>query len=231
MIQKRLAKKETNLNKPYSYGPYYKFNNKELWVRISEGCVHNCPFCYEPTELKVFGVPEIIRNHVKIMDMNLLCKSQALGIIKELGTKKVNNKIVTYEMICGWDYRFLTQELANEIKKARFRNIRISWDWLYKDQFKLKKGLDMFIKAGFKPKEIMVLMICNWKIPFNENTKKLELLKVWGVKAGDCYFDGQVSPNINPEYWTAWEIEDFRRMVRKHNQLINFGVDPELGRP
>ena len=42
------------LNKPYNYGPYNKFNDVEQWVRISEGCPHNCPFCYEPKEYKIF---------------------------------------------------------------------------------------------------------------------------------------------------------------------------------
>lgn len=26
------------LNKPYSYGPYNKFNENEQWIRITEGC-------------------------------------------------------------------------------------------------------------------------------------------------------------------------------------------------
>lgn len=69
----------------YCYGAYNKYDDKEQWIRITEGCPHNCPFCYEPKEIKVFGVPEIIRKDIKIMDMNLLCKPEALRILNELG--------------------------------------------------------------------------------------------------------------------------------------------------
>lgn len=143
-IQVRLQK-DVSLRKPYSYGPYNKFNSKEQWIRISEGCPHNCPVCHEPTQIKWFGVPEIIRNKVKIMDMNLLCKKEALQIISELGEKKVNGKVVHYQLICGIDYRFLTQEIACALKRSRFQRIRLAWDWYYKDQLKIKDAIDILL--------------------------------------------------------------------------------------
>jgi len=73
----------------------------------------------------------------------------------------------------------------------------------------------------------MVFIICNWKIDQAICLKKLDLLKVWRVQVADCYFDNQLSPNIKPEYWTEKEIKEFRHKCRKHNQLVNFGIDPE----
>ena len=35
-------------------------------------------------------------------------------------------------------------------------------------------------------------------------------------------------PNVKPIYWNYEEIKEFRSKVRKHNQLINFEIDPEL---
>jgi len=227
-MQLRLLEKEVNLNKPYSYGSYNKYDDKEQWIRITEGCPHNCPFCYEPTEIKIFEIPEIVRNDVKIMDMNLLCKPKALQIIKELGSKQVNKKVVYYELICGIDYRFLTQEIANELKKNRFKNIRIAWDWFLRDQYAIKDAVNKLLKAGYKRNDIMVFMICNWRIPYEMNCKKLDLCKVWNVKICDCYFDGQISPNIIPIYWTDKQNKTFRNKVRKHNQLVNFRIDPEV---
>jgi len=227
-IQIRLLKKEVNLNKPYSLGSYNKYDKKEQWIRITEGCPHDCPFCYEPTEIKIFEIPEIVRNNVKIMDMNILCKSKALQIIKDLGKKRVNKKVVYYELICGIDYRFLTQEIANELKKNRFINIRIAWDWFYRDQYAIKDAINKLLKAKYKRNNIMIFMICNWKIPFKLNCKKLDLCKVWNVKVADCYYDGQTFPNVIPIYWTDQENKTFRKMVRKHNQLVNFKLDPEV---
>ena len=38
-----------------------------------------------------------------------------------------------------------------------------------------------------------------------------------------------LSPNIKTVYWSAKDINSFRRVARKHNQLIVFGFDPEYG--
>ena len=213
---------------PNSYGSYNKFNETEQWIRISEGCSNSCPFCYEPKETKLFSIPEIVRNNVKIMDMNLLCKKEALEILKELGKKRVNGKVVYYELVCGVDWRFLTQEIADALKQNRFRRIRIAWDFGCNQQFKIKDALNLLIKAGYSRKDIMVFMICNWDISYEENLKKLDLCKFWNVKVGDCWFDGQTSPNIKPLGWSGEQIKDFRKKCRKHNQLVLFGIDPEL---
>lgn len=215
---------------PFSLGPYNKFNNEEQWIRISQGCPNQCPFCYEPREQQVFPIPEIIRNNVKIMDMNLLAQKGALEIIKKLGNKRVNGKVIHYELVCGIDWRFLTQEIANALKTSRFKKIRLAWDFDYGQQFKIKDTITILLKAGYSRRDITIFMICNWEIPYVECYKKLDLCKVWNVKVADCYFDGQISPNIKPLGWTAEQIKDFRARVRKHNQLVNFGIDPELNR-
>jgi len=162
------------------------------------------------------------------MDMNLLAKPQAERIIKQLGEQKVDGKIVNYELICGIDYRFLTQEYANLLKNNHFPKIRLAWDWAFKEQKKIKSAIEMLTKAGYRPNNIMVFMICNWKIPFMENCQKIDLCKVWGVQVADCYFDNQTFPNIIPIHWNIKELKEFRHKCRKHNQLVNFKIDPEV---
>ena len=211
----------------YSYGPYNKVDAEQQWIRLSEGCPHNCPYCYEPQEFKVFDIPEIVRKQVKIMDMNLLAKVEALDIIKELGRRRVNKKVVYYEAICGVDYRFMTDEIAAALKQARFKPIRIAWDWWFSDQLKIVDAIKRLFKAGYHYNDLMVFMICNWKIPYSENCRKLDLLKIYRVKAADCYYDNQTSPNIEPIEWTHEQIRKFRSKVRSHNQMVNFGIDPD----
>ena len=220
--------KKRGIIRPYSTGPYNKMNDIEQWIRISQGCPNHCPFCYEPPEQIMFSIPVIERNKVKIMDMNLLAQVDAFDRIQFLGSLKVNKKVVHYELVCGIDHRFLTPLLAETLKKSRFQKIRLAWDFTYLDQFRIRKALKMLLAAGYRSIGITVFMICNWQISYEECLKKLYLCAIWSVKVADCYFDGQVSPNIKPIGWLPEDIKDFRRRVRKHNQLVNFGIAPEL---
>ena len=218
-------------SKPYSKGEYNKSDENEQWIRLSEGCPNGCPFCregIENPELKIFEIPELVRNEVKILDMNLLCHKESLRIIRELARRKVNGKVVYYELLCGIDYRFLTQEIAISLRQSRFQHIRIAWDFSFSLQKEIKKSIQLLLNAGYSPKDIMVFMICNWKTTYEENLRKMDLCKIWNVQIADCYFDNQLSPNIKPIHWTEEQIKDFRHRVRKHNQMINFRIDPEL---
>lgn len=226
-IQTRLQK-EVTLKKPYSYGPYNKIRGDKQAIRITEGCVNNCPQCYEPTELKIFGIPKLERNHVLIYDMNLLCKPEALSIIEQLGKISVNDRTVKYELVCGIDYRFLTQEIAYALHHYRFKRMRYAWDGPYKDQFKILRGLTMLLKAGYRQKEIMIFMCVNYRISYDECCKKLDLCKVWGIKVCDCIYDGQTIHHVIPMFWTMKQIHDFRSKVREHNILVNLGYNPEV---
>jgi len=219
------------LSKPYSKGEYNKFDENEQVVRLSEGCIWNHEFCAEPKEcpeIKVFKIPEIVRNKVKILDMNLLCKPEALQMIKDLGERRVDGKVVYYELWCGIDWRVITQEIANELKKNRFKRIRLAWDFGFEDQYKIRDALKMLLKAGYKNNDLMVFMITNWKIPYKLCCQKMDLCKVWNVKIGDCIFDNQTFPNVKPIWWTMGELKSFRKKVRKHNQIVNFKIDPEV---
>lgn len=220
--------KKRGVTRSYSTGPYNKMNEHEQWIRISQGCPNKCAFCYEPPQRIEFPIPKIERNQVKIIDMNFLSQDCPLTRIQHLGRQKVNNKVVYYELVCGIDHRFLSHVSAEELKKARFIKIRLAWDFGYSDQVKIKSAIKFLTKAGYKPRDLTIFMICNWRISYEECLQKLYLCAVWSVKVADCYFDGQVSPNIEPIGWTVDQIKDFRRRVRKHNQLVNFGIDPEL---
>ena len=212
----------------YTKGSYSKSNDDEQWIRITDGCPNNCEYCYAPGDMEYYGIPEINRNKVKIMDMNFLAQPKAFDLLQELYDTKVNNKVVYYELICGIDYRFLTEKIATRLYNARFKNIRFAWDYGIKYQYKIKDAYKILIKAGYKPKDLMVFMICNWKTPYNECCQKLDLLKIWNCKVSDCYFDNQTTRKIEPIHWTVEQIKSFRAKCRLHNQMILFGINPNI---
>ena len=110
-MQKRLIPK-TKID--YSYGSYNKIKNNRQWIRLSQGCPHNCPYCYEPTEYEIYDIPKIEKNNVGIIDMNLLCQPAIHNVLRTLGLQRVDNKVVYYELVCGLDYRHLTQPIADQ---------------------------------------------------------------------------------------------------------------------
>lgn len=227
-------KQEYKLTRPYSKGPYNKIDKDVQTIRITEGCPHKHPFCaesFENPKFKVYELPEIVRNRVNILDMNLLCHKEALDIIKTLGRLRVNKKVVKYSLQCGVDYRFLTQELASALKQARFIDMRFAWDEGYNQVYKVWDAYKILCQAGYDPKTVECFMICNWRTPYKENCLKLDTLKVWGVMVAQCWFDNQVPPDIKPVYWTPEQIADFQHRCRDHSIVIRHdGIHPEKAR-
>ena len=78
----------------YSKGPQNIITDKYQVIRLSEGCPWKCPWCREHKEIgdnwQVFPVPEIVRNDVRITDMNLLAKKECLDYIQFFENEKVN---------------------------------------------------------------------------------------------------------------------------------------------
>ena len=143
-----------------------------------------------------------------------------------------------YELICGVDYRRLTQEIFNELYNSRFIKIRWAWDYMFSQQKIHQKVWKMFKKAGYKSEELSVFILSNYKIPYEECCKKLDLLKVWNVKVNDCCYDGgypksEIDFNRNKRFnekrfWKYHDIKEFRKKCRKHNQIVRFKIDPEV---
>jgi hypothetical protein len=196
------------------------------WSKGLQHGVEYGGYCYEPSIYEDFPIPELVKNHVEILDMNLLARHDVLSIIKELSLKLVDGKVVYYEAVCGFDFRFLTQEIAEWLKLARFVRPRLAWDSSFSDQLKIKDAIKKLVKAGYQHNEISLFMIVNWKVSYWECLRKLDLMKVWNVKVCDCCYDGGYR-YATPSFWTKQELVKFRRISRKHNQLVLFGMDPQ----
>jgi len=217
-------------DKAYSLGPYSKIRGEEQWIRLTEGCPHNCPWCREPTEFKVFDIPKIERNRVGVMDMNLLAKPESLQLIKDLGQITVKGKVVYYKMICGVDYRFLTQENALALKKSRFRCPHIAWDNHLDQQWKIKAALDTLEAVGWKKHEMMVFMIANHPlISFKETMRKFLCCVRWGVQVDFCVYDNQIKSPWISIGWTEDEITQAQWLEHRCNKIVRYGsFDPEV---
>ena len=212
----------------YDKPQYNKVIGPTQRIELHRGCpwgkIHT--YCYEPNIYTDFPIPELTQNQVQILDMNPLARKDIVMILQDLKTRRVNGKVIKYEFVCGIDYRFLTQEIADLMKAARFVRPRIAWDDPFSEQLKIKDAIEKMIKAGYKKNDLMLFMIVNWKIPFDECLRKLDLMKVWNVKVCDCCYDGGYKVAV-PVHWTQHEMDMIRKISRKHNQLVLFGMDPQ----
>jgi len=231
LVQKRLAKKDRKPITGTTWGKsqYNAVKGNVQRIELHRGCpwAEEHDYCYAPKDFIDFPIPEIIKNQVQILDMNFLVRKDALEIIKKLGKIRVEGKVIHYELVCGIDFRLITQEISDALKESRFVRPRLAWDGPLTEQYKIKDAIQILEKTGYKRNEIMLFMIVNWRIPYTECLRKLDIMKVWNVKVCDCCYDGGYKVAI-PEYWTLEEMEDIRLKCRKHNQLVLFGIDPQI---
>jgi len=215
---------EYKLTKPYSKGFYNKIEGDIQWLRLSEGCPNQCVYCAETWENGkepiYYEIPEIKRNRVNILDMNLIYKPKALEMIEELGRRRYDGKVIKYSLQCGIDWRFLTQELSSALKQARFIEMRLAWDYGYNQAYKIKDALNKLIYAGYNPKHIQIFMIANWRVSSKEYLLKLRSLSKWNVQVSDCWFDNQKKGKVIPIHWTKEEIHNVGEECRDHNIMI-----------
>lgn len=204
----------------YNSGPYNQVVGDIQRIRVTDGCPNQCEFCYCPPDLIYHGVPEIVKERVELLDMNILAHPEGKNILIQIG-----NECKEIDLVCGIDFRFMTNENAYLLKTVGVKKIRFAWDGKIGLQYKMKETVLKLRKVGFK--DISVFVIANWKIPLHDCLFKLDLLKIWNCKVCDSYFDGQVSPRVKPVYWSIEEIKYFRKKCRKHNQMVLFGVDPQ----
>ena len=193
-------------------------------IQFTKGCPNQCKYCYEPEKMEYLDptIPEG-EKLVQIWDMNFLSNPNHEDIM--MGLMEAKNK--SYELVCGVDFRILTQDLCNFLHNARFKKMRWAWDYGFTQQKIHQKVWKMFLKAGYKSEDLSVFILANWKIPYIDCVKKLDLLKVWNVKVNDCCFDGGYK-RAKPKDWDIDQIKRFRSMCRKHNQMVLFKIDPEL---
>lgn len=212
-----------------TYGkPQYNYvKGARQRIELHRGCPHQHEYCYEPKINEDFPIPQLVKNYVEILDMNLLARKDCLEVIRELGCIKVNKKHVKYEAVCGFDFRFLNFEIAQALREASFIKPRLAWDGPLLDQYDICHSVETLERAGYRPRDLSMFMIVNWRIPYRECLRKLDLLKVWNIKVCDCCYDGGYR-HATPIFWSGAQIEKFRRICRKHNQLILFRIDPQI---
>ena len=219
-------------------------------IHTSRGCIRRCKYCgvdrVEPEfKYKSSIKDEIVKRNIVFYDNNLLANPHIKSILTELAYMKEKGKILWCEPQSGIDGRILIKnpELAFLMKKANFKNIRISWDGNYEDYINIEKQVNLLRKVGYIERDIFVFMRYNWEIPFEEMEKKRLKCWEWKVQISDCRFrplnktfdryNGQMFRNgqTGRDYhihkvsgWTDKKIRRFRQNIRRQNICIRLKI-------
>ncbi|MGA3198527.1 MAG: cobalamin-dependent protein [Halobacteriota archaeon] len=211
-------------------------------IHTSRGCVRSCSFCgtwiIEPNfSYKTTIREEIIARNIVFYDNNLLANPHIADILNELIALKKDNTILWCEAQSGFDGRILQQKphIANMLKKAGFRNIRIAWDGSYDQHAMIENQISTLSEAGFsRSREIYVFVLYNWDIPFEEMEQKRIKCAEWNVQISDCryrpldqtydHFDfskAQTSEDyfIHPS-WSDELVKQYDKNVRRQNICV-----------
>jgi len=207
---------------------------EEQTIRTSEGCPYSCPFCFQSkTTFKDYKtIPEIKSNKVFIHDEAFLSKKDVIKTIYELGSKKVNGKVVYYELTQGINLKDLHPNIAFSLKENRFINIRFAWDDSYtkKSYYRVYDGIKMLKNAGYKDKDMICYIISNYYVSLTECLLKAKVMLHEHIPICNCRFKKYyLDSKVYPELWNQEQIDYFTQQCRINNQIIKFGgYDPEI---
>lgn len=211
------------------------------------GCPNTCSFCgiwrIENESYKTADdiESEICSNKLIFYDNNMLANPNIINILTMLANKLHNERVLKCECQSGFDGRILEKhpEYALLLKKARFENIRLAWDFKYESYHQVENWINILEDAGYHRKDIFIFMIYNWNFDYEELENKRLKCYEWGVQISDCRYRplNQTYDNYNShkkaqttidyfihEKWSDKLIRKFRNDVRKHNICIRYKI-------
>lgn len=202
-------------------------------TKTSEWCPYKCPFCFNGRKpFEEYELPDITSNYVVLYDPAFLSRKNVLEDIRELGKRKVNGKVVYYELLQGINLKDLSQDTANALKENRFVRIRFAWDDSYteKSYYRVYDGIKMLLNAGYKRKDMICYILSNYYVSLRECLYKAKIMLYNHIPVCNCVYRKNLGdPKVYPELWKQNEIDYFKQECRTNNQIIKFnGYDPEI---
>lgn len=211
------------------------------------GCIRTCSFCgIWRLEKKHFKTTsqiknEILSNELVFYDNNFLANPHIESILDMLSNYKYHDKVIKCDSQSGIDGRILEEKphLAKMLKKARFSNIRLAWDFGYDQHRKVENWIRILREAGYNRRSIFVFMIYNWEYDFYQMELKRQKCFEWDTQIADCRFrpldavydnyNGNLSDQTQSDYyihpdWTDYEVKQFRKDIRQHNICIRYKI-------
>jgi len=211
------------------------------------GCPRSCSFCgIWRLERESYKTAEQIKNeissnHLVFYDNNFLANPNIENILTMLAETQHNSRVIKCDAQSGIDGRILEKKphLARMLKNARFRDIRIAWDFNFNQHDRIEKWIEILKDAGYNHRTIFIFMIHNWDFDYNHMEMKRKKCLSWNIQIADCRYrpldcthdrySGNSKNQSSEDYfihpsWTDKEVKQFRANVRKHNICIRYKI-------
>jgi hypothetical protein len=235
-----------NLSEKY-YPAYDLVNVNYQIIHGMRGCTRTCSFCgiwrLEKKRFKTASQikEEIKSNKIVFYDNNFLANPDIENILNMLSNLKYNDKVIHCESQSGFDGRILEEKphLANLLKKARFSEVRVAWDFGYEQYKRVENWINILKSVGYNYRSIFVFMIYNWDFDYEQMELKRKKCFDWNTQIADCRFrplsathDNYKGNTLNQtceDYfihhnWTDSEVKQFRKTIRQHNICIRYKI-------
>jgi hypothetical protein len=194
----------------------------------SRGCVRKCGFCSvpklegRPQDFK-YGIRHLIwPGHRKVIlwDNNILGNANWGEIFDELAEIGLE---VDFNQ--GLDARFITDEVVEKLKKLRFYNLRLAYDYKGVGPF-VERALERLQAGGIAKRKVVLYTLYNYvDDPENFKTRVEEIIG-WGATSYPMRFEPLTSLTKNAFTSPNWTPEQLQEVAAARRVMGFAGAFP-----
>ena len=180
------------------YSLYPELTADTAYGFLTRGCPNNCGYCIVTQKegresRKVADLSEFWRGqkYIKLLDPNLLaCKDR-----KDLLQQLINSG-AKVDFTQGLDARFVTDEIAQMLKKIKTERVHFAFD-LMKNEAAVIRGLKTYKKICNLPdNKAIVYMLTNFDTSIDEDLYRIQKIKECGYKPDVRIYRKPTAPQV-----------------------------------
>ncbi len=194
----------------------------------SRGCVRKCGFCSvpklegRPQDFK-YGIRHLIwPGHRKVIlwDNNILGNANWRAIFDELAEIGLE---VDFNQ--GLDARFITDEVVEKLKKLRFYNLRLAYDYKGIRPF-VERALERLDAGGIDKRKVVLYTLYNYIDDPEDFKTRVEEIVQWGATSYPMRFEPLTSLTKNAFVSPKWTAEQLQQVAAARRVMGFAGAFP-----
>lgn len=165
------------------YSLYPEYTEDKAIGFLTRGCCNNCGFCLVSKKeglcsKKVADLSEFWRGqkYIDLLDANILACRDRIELLKQLAESEA--QVNFYQ---GLDARFMTDEVAEVLKRIKIRLVHFAFDEM-KNEERLLKGLEVYRRAFPNERQkAIVYILTNYNTTIEEDLYRVRKVQELGL--------------------------------------------------